>query len=120
MTAIAFLTFFNYFGALFGVSWGEVVGLDALFFILPLFFSASDSIHCICPLTERNSSSAHASIASIVALSTRRMKLLVVVSFFANVADVLGNERMLLYVGDRSLEGLGHLLHHTHAEVQDI
>lgn len=57
-----------------------------VFFALPLLLRASAKIHWICPLTERNSSSAHASIASIVALSTRRIKLLVVDSFFATVA----------------------------------
>lgn len=44
--------------------------------------NASVMIHCSCPLVERNSSAAHASMADIVAESTRRMKFLVV-SFLA-------------------------------------
>ncbi len=42
----------------------------------PFFFSASESIHCICPFTERNSSAAHFSMASIVFSSIRSTKLL--------------------------------------------
>lgn len=48
----------------------------------PLLCSASDMIHCSCPLVERNSSAAHFSMAAIVSESTRRTKLLVLLSFF--------------------------------------
>lgn len=48
----------------------------------PLLRSASDMIHCSCPLVERNSSAAHFSMAAIVSESTRRTKLLVLLSFF--------------------------------------
>ena len=54
-----------------------------VFFSLPLFLSASDRIHWICPLVLRNSSAAQASIADIDSPSMRRMKFLVVVSFLA-------------------------------------
>ena len=49
------------------------------FFFLPLFFKASAIIHCNCPLTERNSSAAHFSTASIVSASTRSRKVFVLV-----------------------------------------
>ena len=49
----------------------------------PALRSASVIIHCNCPLVERNSSAAHASMAFIVSLSTRKMKLLVVDVFLA-------------------------------------
>ena len=46
------------------------------------FRSASVMIHCSWPLVLRNSSAAQASIASIVSLSTRRMKFFV---FFSTI-----------------------------------
>ena len=51
------------------------------FFFRPDFFNASAIIHCSCPLTERNSSAAHFSTASIVSASTRSRKVLFVLSF---------------------------------------
>ncbi len=51
------------------------------FFFLPLFFNASAIIHCSCPLTDRNSSAAHFSTASIVSASTRSRKVLLLVLF---------------------------------------
>ena len=50
----------------------------AFFFgILLALRSASAMIHCSWPLVERNSSAAHASMASIISLSIRSMKFLV-------------------------------------------
>ena len=58
------------------------------FFFLPLFFNASAIIHCSCPLTERNSSAAHFSTASIVSASTRSRKVLVFVLFSFSFAII--------------------------------
>ena len=49
------------------------------FFFRPDFFNASAIIHCSCPLTERNSSAAHFSTASMVSASTRSKKVLLLV-----------------------------------------
>lgn len=58
------------------------------FFFLPLFFNASAIIHCSCPLTDRNSSAAHFSTASIVSASTRSRKVLVFVLFSFSFAII--------------------------------
>ena len=67
------------------------------FFSLPLLRNASLMIHWSCPLVLRNSSAAHFSMASIVAASTRKTKLLVVFSFFAIGGPFLINDSGYLY-----------------------
>ena len=67
-------------------STSSFVFFDAAFFFLgslPALRSASAMIHCSWPLVERNSSSAHASMALIVSESMRNIKLFVFVSFLA-------------------------------------
>ena len=61
-----------------------VVFISCLFFFnRPAFRKAWSRMYWIWPLVLRNSSAAQASIASIISASTRRMKLLTVLSFLA-------------------------------------
>ena len=71
----------NYFSINLNEGCHNVTALHIYFFFLPDFFSASAIIHCSWPLTERNSSAAHFSTASIVSGSTRSRKVLVLLSF---------------------------------------
>ena len=73
------------------------------FFFLPLFFKASAMIHCSWPLTERNSSAAHCSTASIVSASTRSRKVLLLVLFSFSF-DIVNS---FLYVKDVALRPFG-------------
>ena len=73
----------------------------------PLLRRASVIIHCNCPLVLRNSSAAHFSTASIVAASTRRIKLLVVISFLG-----IGNDVLQPAGADKPNQIIGHISGH--------
>ena len=72
-------------------------GRGSLFFFnRPAFRKAWSRMYWIWPLVLRNSSAAQASIASIISASTRRMKLLTVLSFFGHILVLILNS----YIND--------------------